>query len=120
MNAMASAYVQVTHGAVDRLHPLLQQIFAPYELAGSGIVEQAPDLALNQSAASSLALILHELATNTAKYGALSQAAQVLFKIKCTSDDAMLFTWHEVCETHASKPPSTEGFGTCLGTCQRL
>src|SRR3546814_503568 len=58
-----------------RLHVLLRTILAPYEGAGGGddrLRINGDDVTLPGNAMTTIALILHELATNAAKYGALS------------------------------------------------
>ncbi|KPW55050.1 Signal transduction histidine kinase [Pseudomonas caricapapayae] len=51
---------------------LIQEMLAPYRTDCS-IHFSGPDILLTQEAASALALVVHELGTNAAKYGALSQ-----------------------------------------------
>ncbi|MFC4593924.1 sensor histidine kinase [Sphingobium tyrosinilyticum] len=59
--------------AQGRLRGILEQIFAPYDDAGeSRIVFSGENPAIDDRSATPLALLFHELATNAAKYGALS------------------------------------------------
>lgn len=62
----------------------------------------------------SFALLLHELATNAAKYGALSVDDGGV-DISCTEDeDYFALTWSERGGPIVSGPNQTEGFGTLL------
>ena len=55
------------------LASLLRDELAPFDLANTArLVVEGPDVLLDSSTAQTLALALHELTTNTAKYGALS------------------------------------------------
>ncbi len=72
-----------------------------------------PSLNIGPGAALSLALILHELATNAAKYGALS-AEMGRVTVEWTADDAALrLSWRET-GGPAVLPPTRKGFGTRL------
>lgn len=59
------------------LRKLISQELEPFGFAGADnsrrFLIDGPDIALRPAAAQSLALVVHELATNAAKYGALSQ-----------------------------------------------
>ncbi|NTI30938.1 PAS domain S-box protein, partial [Rhizobium rhizogenes] len=85
LNALARAHaltVPRTSGAASRneqattLHALIQTIVAPYDITTdsrqSRAIVTGPDIAISGSAVTSFALLLHEFATNAAKYGALS------------------------------------------------
>jgi len=75
-----------------------------------------PDLRLSPKSALALRLALHELATNAAKYGALSvPTGRVLIKwsIKHDSSTGLIFRWQEQNGPEV-RPPSRKGFGSQL------
>jgi PAS domain S-box-containing protein len=75
-----------------------------------------PDLRLSPKSALALTLALHELATNAAKYGALSvPTGRVVIKwsIKHESSSGLIFRWEEQNGPEVS-PPSRKGFGSQL------
>ena len=81
------------------LHALVRTILSPYEertKSGVARVEiDGPDIAVANSSVTGLALLLHEFATNAAKYGALSTPAGRV-RIDCAEDgDRFVVTWHE-------------------------
>ena len=54
-----------------------------------------PRMGVGESAATTLALVVHELATNSLKHGALSQAAGLL-DVSCNAQDAeVAVVWTE-------------------------
>ncbi len=76
-----------------------------------------PDIMLGSRAAMSLALVLHELATNAVKYGALSVpdgAVRIIWENDEAEDQACLrFRWAETGGPPVV-PPDRQGFGTRL------
>jgi len=112
--------IQQEFGFSDQptLKGLIHVIFAPYVAAGSNnperIVVSGCDQEINDSAVTSVALILHELATNAAKYGALSASTGVVH-IDCSSkEDWLVMTWEERGGPPINGPPNREGFGGTL------
>jgi PAS domain S-box-containing protein len=100
------------------LKGLIHAIFAPYVAAGSNsperIVVTGCDQEINDSAVTSIALLLHELATNAAKYGALSASAGVVH-IDCSNkEDWLVMTWEERGGPAIKGTPNREGFGGSL------
>lgn len=94
---------------------LLEAIFDPHrQLGGAHINVSGDDAVLRGSALTSLALLLHELATNAVKYGALATPHGRL-DVELSNDSEVLhLVWEE---QSASSPPSgasREGFGTTL------
>ncbi|WP_162146105.1 PAS domain S-box protein [Inquilinus limosus] len=98
------------------LEALIRTIVLPYEEHGDGRVEIAgPEVAIGGHAVTSLALLLHELATNAAKYGALSTASGSI-AVDWTVEDATLsLSWAERGGPPVSGAPgSGGGFGAWL------
>ena len=100
------------------LHALINAIFEPYvdeeAEVPARVVIRGCDLMINESAVTNVALVLHELATNAAKYGALSADGGVV-RVDCARDDAMLrLEWKEAGGPPLGEPPSEEGFGSVL------
>ena len=54
-----------------------------------------PELLVGDASATSLALIVHELATNSLKYGALSNAAGTLEVAGVEKEGEVILTWTE-------------------------
>ncbi|MGK9167206.1 PAS domain S-box protein [Inquilinus limosus] len=96
------------------LETLLRTIVLPYEEHGDERITIAgPDVTIGGHAVTGLALLLHELATNAAKYGALSTASGQV-AVDWRVEDAMLsLRW-----TERGGPPiaSASGNGGGFGT----
>ncbi|WP_060481016.1 HWE histidine kinase domain-containing protein [Pseudomonas sp. NBRC 111119] len=115
IQALALAHDQVVRGdGGGRLAMLLDAELSPYRTA-SGVIElQGPNVILDARAYSVMALVLHELATNAAKYGALSRPGGTL-SVTWSLDEAGACTieWQE----RGGPPvraPSRNGFGSVL------
>jgi PAS domain S-box-containing protein len=81
---------------------------------GDGRFEvDGPNLNLPPQTALSIAMALHELATNAAKYGALSVPEGRVDLHWSYADRVLRLTWRE-CDGPAVSPPSRRGFGSRL------
>jgi len=93
---------------------LLNAILAPHEHhLGSRISVSGTDVPITGNALTSAALLLHELATNAAKYGALSTTDGHLTVLLEVSDDLLHMTWDER-GIQAGEQDRHEGFGSTL------
>lgn len=104
-----------TSGAFAGLNGLLAEIVRPYREDDPERVEiTGDDVPIDDRSATPLALVMHELATNAAKYGALS-ANNGQIKIHVEHDDERVrITWRESGGPMVSGEPSQSGFGTQL------
>jgi len=83
------------------------------DLSGSRITTHGPSVRLNAAAAQAIGLALHELATNAAKYGALSADTGRLDLRWCLDGDVFAMTWSE-CNGPRVSPPERHGFGSTV------
>lgn len=96
------------------LRSLLDELLAPYlETAGGRIQIDGEDLRVDDRSATPLALLFHELATNAAKYGALSQEEGSLAIGFQQQGENFAITWRES-GVQGVQPPRAEGFGSKL------
>jgi two-component sensor histidine kinase len=100
------------------LRSLVEEALAPYRAADTGNVTlSGDDLRLPANVALSLSLVLHELATNAAKYGALSvPTGRVEVDWRARQEPAgrrLVLQWVE-CGGPAVGAPSRRGFGRSL------
>jgi PAS domain S-box-containing protein len=100
------------------MRKLLQRTLAPFGINdGTHFELDGPDLKLSPSVAVALALGLHEMATNAAKYGALSQEGGVVRLswevVNVLRPHRLQFTWIEIGGPPVTAPTRT-GFGTKL------
>lgn len=98
------------------LHAFLADLFGAYvDDAGASRVDiEGEDAVFDDQAATSVALLFHELATNAAKYGALSEAAGRVILTTRREDDRFVLTWTEVGGPVVAGPPGKTGFGSSL------
>jgi PAS domain S-box-containing protein len=100
------------------VHALLRTMVSPYlapsEGEGAQLELSGSDLPVRGPAVSALALLLHEFATNAAKYGALS-APTGLVSVDCVRDGpSLVLTWVERGGPPIDAPCEAEGFGSLL------
>lgn len=105
------------HGKAALLGDLISIILAPYDDKGlfSGRIRVAVGrMGVSEGAATSLALILHELATNSLKYGALSVASGTLDVTATAAGDELVLVWLERGGPAVKEPSQSDGFGSKL------
>jgi PAS domain S-box-containing protein len=97
-----------------RLAELVCSQLAHFEdLLNTRIAVNGPDLRITASAAHAVGLALHELATNAAKYGALSTATGHVDIGWHVDGDLFTMSWSER-EGPPVTPPARQGFGTMV------
>jgi PAS domain S-box-containing protein len=94
------------------LSAIATQELAPYSETDETRVQiDGPQVLVEPNAAQAIAVALHELATNAAKYGALSVAkGQVDLKWSHEADERLILRWTET-GGPAVQPPARQGFG---------
>ena len=120
LGALALAHGLLTQtgwGEVE-LGELIRRIVAPYENGGRGNIEiGGPPARLPARQVVPMTLMLHELATNAAKYGALSSAAGrlvVTWTVEVAGPGRTVrLRWREAGGPEVP-PPASRGFGTAL------
>ena len=100
-----------------RLDELLEQELSPHAGGARRATLAGPPLVLSPDMAQSMAMVLHELATNAAKYGALGDpGGQLDIRWELGADGTLRVVWQERLVGRAQVPAVTEsgGFGTTL------
>lgn len=104
-------------GKAALLGDLISVLLAPYDetSAFSGRIRVAvPRMGVGERTASTLAMVFHELATNSVKHGALSSAEGSL-NISARLDDEILeLIWAETGGPEIAGPPGQRGFGSTM------
>ena len=103
-------------GDAALLGDLVAVLLAPYDDSGafSGRIRvSVPRMGIGEKAATTLALVIHELATNSLKYGALSTSTGMLDISGSTVDDEVHIAWTER-GGPAVQPPAGDGYGSKL------
>jgi PAS domain S-box-containing protein len=97
------------------LRRLVDEELAPYRSGPEKVALAGPDVTLEPTAAQTLTLALHELATNAAKYGALSSAVGRIELTWQTRDGDLMLRWTEKGGPAIAAEPA-KGFGTKIVT----
>jgi PAS domain S-box-containing protein len=101
------------------LDALLAKILSPYgskhdNYDETRVITDGPAVTLGPNTVTTFALIIHELATNSAKYGSLSVEQGKVHVVWSCDDDTLLMKWEEIGGPTITGPPNSEGFGTAL------
>jgi two-component sensor histidine kinase len=96
------------------LRDVMAQELAPYgQNEDAHVVMEGANILLEPNAAQAMAVCVHELATNAAKYGALScPEGRVSLQWSQTADGRISFRWAEMNGPRITNPPTRRGFGT--------
>jgi PAS domain S-box-containing protein len=127
LNALARAHELIlpdlTNGAMTvkaatTFAAVLDAIFSPFVVGdddnGLRIVSTGPDIPISANAVTTVALLLHEFATNAAKHGALACAeGRVEVEWTIVAHEFVL-TWTERGGPTIDREPEGEGFGSVL------
>ena len=117
IQALARAHDQITslNWAPVALRSLVESEAGAYLGSRAGRVKLGgPDVALDPKAFATLALVVHEMMTNSAKYGALADSTgqvEIVWKLDQTS--GLIIDWKESGGPPV-QPPSRRGFGTTI------
>jgi PAS domain S-box-containing protein len=128
LDALALAHEMILPGPPGEASPstepitldvLLDKILSPYAGKQDGsdkarVITIGPAVALGPHTVTTFALITHELATNSAKYGSLSVEQGELRITWTCDDDVLVLKWEETGGPVITGPPSSEGFGSVL------
>lgn len=104
-------------GKAALLGDLFSILLAPYDDPGafaSRIRVAVPRMGIGERTATTLALVIHEMATNSVKHGALSSECGILDVSSTTDDDHVFVVWAETGGPAVSGPPDMHGFGSKL------
>jgi PAS domain S-box-containing protein len=122
LSALARAHSLTFSGGMDGAAPqattlqsLVRTIIAPFDEPDEPrIVLSGIDAGVSSAAVTSLALLLHEFATNAAKYGALSSDKGTVRVVFAEEGDAIVVHWTERGGPRVTAPKGGEGFGGVL------
>lgn len=104
-------------GKAALLGDLLSVLLAPYDetAAFSGRIRVAvPRMGVGEKTATTLAMVVHELSTNSMKYGALASSEGFLDISGVSVGDMLIMMWAETGGEPIAKAPELTGFGSRL------
>ncbi len=108
----ADALLMEDTGAGERLQAILNSELSPY--GTERVIATGSDIVLPARHARAWALIVHELATNAVKYGALGRPDGRVLITWLRVGEKLDFWWVEKGGPDAPKAPTSGGFGTKL------
>jgi light-regulated signal transduction histidine kinase (bacteriophytochrome)/CheY-like chemotaxis protein len=116
IHALARAHNQITddHWGPAPMQALIDAEAAAFVDESERVVSEGVPVMLNPQAYSTMALVIHELVTNSTKYGSLSgPGGRVTIRWNRNADGDLVFEWLEAGGPPVRKP-SRQGFGTTI------
>lgn len=116
IRAMSRAHSLLTESRWEgvSIASLVHEELDPYQRINASIVQDGPEVVLTPKAALALSLALHELATNAAKFGALSiPGGWIAVEWRLDGDGGVALAWTERGGPPVSTP-ERRGFGSTL------
>ncbi|MBF9033862.1 PAS domain-containing protein [Rhodobacterales bacterium HKCCE2091] len=121
LHALSTAHDLIRVGSSLRDAPsaaplaaLVSQIVKPHVADEDQVALDGPEMTVGEDASTGLALILHELATNAAKYGAFRDPEGTLAVRWHSDGETLTVAWEETCPGLEIRAPETVGFGSRL------
>ena len=111
--------VEATTEQVTTLHELVSRVLSPHMTSEVEVTFDGPAVEIGARSASSLSLILYELATNAAKYG-VWRGSSGLLSVSWSLDDStadpsfLELRWKETGAPEHGSASEKQGFGTAL------
>ena len=119
LGALARAHDLTLQGVRDGMRGnislvgLVRTILSPYDDGQGNVAITGPEIECGPGAAAAFALLLHEFATNSVKYGALSDHAGSI-KVSWNTGERLIITWTETGRAAAEPSADAPGFGSFL------
>jgi len=116
IQALARAHNQITseNWGIASLRTLITTESAAYLGDSAGrVAMRGPEVGLSPQGFSTIALVIHELITNSAKYGGLSNSGRVEVDWRLDDDNDLLLDWREI-GGPVVQAPTRQGFGTTI------
>ncbi|MET1027421.1 MAG: HWE histidine kinase domain-containing protein, partial [Dongiaceae bacterium] len=112
--ARAHDLLTSSNGNPISLHALLQAEFEAYSPVGDHLALLGPDILLQPTAFSTIALVVHELVTNARKYGALKvPGGRITLQSAVDAAGDIAISWRESGGPPVA-PPQRRGFGSTI------
>lgn len=109
------SYLSAAANGQGMLSALIERLMRPYNAEGVARVNFiGDDSSIDDAAATPMALLFHELATNSAKYGALSGPNGKVTITARNDGDFYRLEWRETGGPTVTEPETLGGFGTRL------
>ncbi len=101
------------------IQAIVQPHDSPSDSGASRFLIEGPSIRCGEHATNGIALVIHELATNAAKYGALTLDEGSIMITWARNEEKLTLLWVERGGPDIDAPPEISGFGRYFGSCDR-